>query len=464
MTSLTQTMTKEQQATLFAVVITNFVNPFAVTALNIAVPHIGAEFHIVATQLTWIVLSFTLTNVVLTIPFGRISDIVGRESIFRTGIVLVGIASVGIMFAPNVTIFMILRVLQGVGGAMVFATNISLLVAAFPANKRGGMLGIAVAAVYSGSACGPVVGGVLTHHYGWRSVFLFIALLSAVAFIVVLLRLPKKTVSANTVKIRKSSIVLYMAAVGFFAYGLTTLMQNIWSYVILAAGILFTVIFVRHELRVDNPIVDLRLIKNNSRFTFSNIAALFNYATTIAIAYLISIYLQLVKGLDADVSGLILICQPVLQVVISPIAGRLSDKRSPYVLSSLGMACCAASLFMFAFVDEATTFAYILAALSLVGIGFGLFSSPNSNIIMSSVSRQEYNMASSVQSTARTLGQVIGMAAITIITNSVIGNKAIQFASKGELVLDMHISFTIFACICVVGIFFSSKRNPKSKL
>jgi MFS family permease len=450
---------QEQHATLAVAMITNFINPFAITSLNIAVPHIGAEFHITAIHLTWIVLAFTLTTVILTVPFGRIADIRGREPILKIGILLVCASAIGNIFAPNMAAFFAIRAVQGAGGAMVFATNAPIAIAAYPANRRGWVLGITVAAVYSGSACGPVLGGLITHKFGWRGVFVMIAVLAAAALVVAMVRLPKTAKILSPPSLNPGSIVLYMIAIGLVAYGLTTFMQNIWSYIILGAGVVFSVVFVKHELRTETPVIDVRLFRNNPNFALSNLAALFNFAATFAIAYLVSIYLQLVKGYGADVSGLILISQPIVQTIVSPFAGKLSDKRSPYAMASLGMSFCAASLVMLAFVSEETPVAYVIGALLLVGLGFGVFSSPNTNIIMSSVGKDNYGMASSVQSTARTFGQVICFAIITIIMNAVIGNKAIADVAVSDIVFDMHISFAVVACISVVGIFFSLKRK-----
>jgi MFS family permease len=452
---------QEQRATLIVAMITNFINPFAITSLNIAVPHIGAEYHIMAAHLTWIILAFTFTTVVLTVPFGRIADIRGREPILKIGILLVCVSAIGNIFAPNMAAFFAIRAVQGVGGAMVFATNAPIAIAAYPANRRGWVLGITVAAVYTGAALGPVIGGLITHQFGWRGVFVMIAILSAVALGVSVLRLPKMEKMLAPPVLNPGSIVLYMIASGLIAFGLTTFMQNIWSYIILAAGVVFSVIFVKHELGAETPVIDVRLFRDSPNFALSNLAALFNYAATFAIAYLLSIYLQLVKGYGADVSGLILISQPIIQTIVSPFAGKLSDKRSPYALASIGMSLCAASLVMFAFVSEETPLPYIIGALLLVGLGFGIFSSPNTNVIMSSVGKDNFGMAASVQSTARTFGQVICLAIITIIMNAVIGNKAIEDAPAADIVFDMHISFAVVACICVVGIFFSLKRKSK---
>ena len=450
-----------QNAALAVVLITNFFSPFCASALNIAVPHIGTEFHSSATSLTWIVVSYVLTNALLSIPFGRIADIYGRKPILRAGILLFFIAALLNIFSPNMQLFFMFRVLQGIGASMIFATNTAILIEAYPASNRGSVLGISVAAVYSGHACGPVIGGLLTHTFGWRAVFVVISSLALIAFIMSMTRFPKEEKRRAAQKLNSSSIILYIPSLGLLMYGLVSFAQNILSYCCLAAGAVLVVIFIRHEIHTEVPVIEVRLFSGNRVFSLSTLASLFNFASIFAITYLMSLYLQLARGFNADVSGLILISQPILQIVLSPIAGRLSDKKSPAAIASIGMACCTGALFMFSFLNEHTPILYIVAGLLLTGLGVGLFSSPNSNVILGAVSNKDYGVATSVLSTSRTVGQVVGMAIITIVINKVIGNISIEHVTPGALVLDMHISFLIFTVICAVGILFSLKRREE---
>ena len=398
-----------RRATLIVASITNFSNTFAASALNIAIPHIGTEYQASATSVSWIVIAFLLTAALLAIPFGRIADVYGRVPMLKYGMLLFCVTALLNMFSPNMAVFLLFRALQGVGAAMIFATNTAILVDAYPAEKRGSVMGIAVAAVFTGSACGPVIGGLLTHAFGWRSVFLLITAFALIALCTAMLRLPSEKVPSVREK----------------------------------AGIVAVIV---------------RLFKNRM-FTISNLAALFNFAAVFAVIYLMSIYLQLARGFTADHAGLIMITQPAIQAVLSPFAGRLSDKRQPAVIASAGMACCAGALVMFAFLGEQTSIVYIVAGLLLTGVGVALFSSPNSNIIMSSVENMDYGVAASVMSTSRMVGQVIGMALLTIIVNAVIGNIPISDVEPAILVLNLQVSFPIFAAICCVGILFSLNRK-----
>jgi len=443
-----------QRATLVVASITNFSNTFAASAINIAIPHVGSEYQASATAVSWIVLAFVLASALLSIPFGRLADIYGRMRIMKLGIALFCAASFLNMFSPNMAVFLLFRVLQGAGAAMVFATNTAILVDVYPAEKRGSVMGIAVAAVFTGSAMGPVIGGLITHAFGWRNIFLFITAFSMIAFVTALIKLPNDSAAGKKEKINTASIVLFVLSLGLFMYGLATLKQNLMSYFAFAAGVLLIIVFVRHETRTEVPVVEVRLFRNRE-FTFANLAALFNFMAVFAVIYLMSIYLQLARGFSADYAGIIMIAQPVVQAVLSPFAGRLADKRSPSVIASIGMGCCTAALFMFIFINETTPVIYIIAGLLVTGLGIALFSSPNSSRIMGSVANKDYGVASSIMSTARIVGQGIGMALLTIIINAVIGNVPIAEVAPALIVRNIQITFPIFTAICAAGIVFS---------
>ncbi len=190
-------------------------------------------------------------------------------------------------------------------------------------------------------------------------------------------------------------------------------------------------------------------------------AALLNYGATFAISYLMSIYLQVVMGYSSQASGLILIVQPVLMAVLSPYAGRLSDRVSPFKLASFGMALCAAGVLIFAFVGLHTPLWVILAALVVTGIGFAFFSSPNTNAIMACVEQKDYGVASSILATMRSIGHTTSMVVVTLIVSRYMGSKALADAEPQLLIKTMHTAFWIFTVICAVGVFISLKRKSK---
>ena len=201
------------------------------------------------------------------------------------------------------------------------------------------------------------------------------------------------------------------------------------------------------------------MFRKNIVFSFSNIAALLNYGASYAVSYLLSIYLQTVLGFDSQIAGLILITSPVFQTILSPLAGRLSDRYSPFLLASCGMSISAAGIFALIFIRDDYPMALLLAALTVIGIGFALFSSPNTNAIMSCVDKKDYSVASSVTATSRSIGHTLSMAIVTTVVAVTIGNITLASASPEAIIFAMRMSFIVFTMLCAAGIFFSAKRK-----
>ncbi len=244
-------------------------------------------------------------------------------------------------------------------------------------------------------------------------------------------------------------------------YGFSSVTSGILPKILLLIGVLLFFLFLRRELHTPEPLIDLDLFRKNTIFSFSNIAALLNYGASYAVSYLLSIYLQTVLGFDSQIAGLILITSPVFQTILSPAAGRLSDRYSPFVLTSCGMAISAAGIFAFVFIREGYPLPLIIGALTVIGIGFAFFSSPNTNAIMSSVEKKDYSIASSVTATSRSIGHTLSMAVVTTVVAVTIGNITLAEASAVAVLHAMRISFIIFTVFCIAGIFFSAKRKNR---
>ncbi|MDR1082320.1 MAG: MFS transporter [Coriobacteriales bacterium] len=459
-----------QRTTLFTVMLASFAHPFTSSSLGIAIPFIGEELQASATSLSWIISAMMLTTVALSVPFGRLADLWGRRRIFNLGIFIVFVATLLGSFAPTLTILIMLRVLQGIGGAMVISTNMALLIDVFPAQERGRVLGLSTMCVYIGLSLGPVLGGLITHYFGWRAIFIATSGVILLAFIVAVISTLRLSKAASTpatkradLSISPTSIALYIVAILSLMYGFTVFAQHVYSYILLGVGCALFIVFARHESRAAHPVIEVRLFKGNRNFIFSNLAALLNYAATFALGYILAIYLEVIKGYPADVAGLILITQPVLMAIISPIAGRLSDRWSPFKMSSVGMAICAVSMLSFLFLDITSPLIHVVVNLMIVGFGFGLFSSPNTNAVMSCVSPKDSGLANSMLNTMRSVGQVSSMAIITIVMHFTIGDALIEDASFSGIMKTFNTTFIIFAVLCAVGVLLSLNRRQQEK-
>jgi len=438
--------------------VSSFLTPFMISSVNIALPAVGREFKTDAVLLSWVATSYLLAASVALVPFGKLADIYGRKKIFLVGQIIVTLTSLLAAISVSASMLIVFRVFQGIGGAMVFATGIAILTSVYPPQERGKVLGIAVAAVYIGLSCGPFFGGWLTQHFSWRSIFLVNIPLGLSIILLVVWKLKGEWAGAQGDKFDLTGSVIYGLAIVAIMYGITIIpaLTSIW---IILAGILALAGFVKWETKVRYPVFEVSLLMENRTFAFSCLAALINYSATFAVAFLLSLYLQYIKGLTPQGAGVVLIAQPIVMAVFSPLAGKLSDRIEPRVIASLGMALTTLGLILLALITHNTTLLYIVISLMVLGFGFALFSSPNMNAIMSSVPKKYYGIASGSVGTMRLLGQMLSMGIATLVFALFIGRAEIIPEVYPALIKSIKIAFIIFSGLCAAGIFFSLSRG-----
>jgi len=454
--SIFDTATKRSALLVFT--LSAFLTPFMGSSVSIALPAMGTDFTIDAVLLSWVLTAYLLAAAMFLVPFGRLADIYGRKRIYTIGISVYTVFSFLCGISNSVTILIIFRVLQGVGSAMIFGTGVAILTSVFPPNERGRVLGINVAAVYAGLSAGPFIGGLLTEHLGWRSVFFSNVPAGFLIIVFVLWKLRGEWAEAKGDKFDLAGSIIYSASLVPIMYGFS-LLPKLPGFWLLALGTVGIIVFVRWELRVASPVFDMKLFRKNTVFTFSNIAALLNYAATHAVTFLLSLYLQYVKGFGAEAAGIILVSRPIVMAMTSPIAGRISDRIEPRVVSSVGMALVVVGLVMLVFVNQTTTVGFMIVSLIVLGLGFGLFSSPNMNAIMGSVERRFYGVASGTAGTMRLLGQMFSMGIATLIFAIYIGRAQITAETHDQFVISVRVAFLVFAVLCTAGIFASLARG-----
>ena len=446
---------------IFILIITtlsSFMTPFMSSAINLALPSIGKEFSLNAVVLGWIATSFLLATAALLLPAGRLADIYGRVKLFKTGIAIYTIASLfcGLSFSGEVLIFS--RVVQGIGGAMLFSTSTAILVSFFPLEERGKVLGINTAAVYTGLSSGPFIGGLITQHFGWRYIFFINVLLGFLSLIITFKKLKIEWAEAKGEKFDFKGSISYGVTLIITMYGFSIL-PNIHGFYLTILGVAGFYIFSRFELKINNPVFKMSLFTTNQAFAFSNLAALINYSATFAVGFLLSFYLQYIKGFNPQTTGLILVSQPIIMAVFSPISGKISDKIEPRIVASTGMVITTIGLFILIFLTPDTSVLFIITSLIFLGFGFALFSSPNTNAVLSSVDKKFLGVAASTLSTMRITGQMFSMGLALLIISIFIGQAKITVGNQQELLKGIGIAFILFTILCFAGIFASLARG-----
>jgi EmrB/QacA subfamily drug resistance transporter len=443
---------------LLATTVSSFATPFMGSSVNVALPMIARDFSMNALSLSWVASSFLLAAAITLVPLGRLADLYGRKIFFLSGSLIFALSSLLCIWSGTESFFIAMRVVQGIGGAMIFSTGTAMLISAYPPDERGKILGINIAAVYIGLTVGPFIGGLLTQHLGWKTIFIVNAALGTAAALMAACMTKEERPAAGDEGFDLAGSFLYAIALFTLMYGFSQL-PSPKGGVLIAIGVICFIFFIRQQLKKPFPLLNIHLFLDNRVFAFSNLAALINYCATFAITFLLSLYLQHVKLLTPSQTGFVLVVEPLLQALFSPAAGRLSDRYEPRIISSIGMTLTIIGLLGLIFIAAETPLYYILLCLALLGVGFAFFSSPNVNAVMSSVESKFYGIASATQATMRLVGQMLSMGIAMLVFAWMIGNRNITADNGALLIGSAKFIFGILAVTCVFGVFASLARG-----
>ena len=447
-----------ESSVLFVVCVAQFLMPFMMSSVGVALPAISHEFSATAVQLGMIETVYVLGACLFLLPSGRMGDIRGRKKMFIAGFIVFTLATFFAALAGSAAMLILLRFFQGVGSAMVNASGFAIITSVFPPARRGRIMGIVVASVYCGLSFGPTTGGLIVSHLGWRWIFYITVLIQLSALAIALVKLKGEWADARGEAFDWAGTLVYILSLFCIIYGAARLETTaMGKYLMVAGGAGLAGFFVL-EHRSTSPLLDVGLLMSNRVFAFSNIATLINYAASFGVTFFFSLYLQVVKGFSPQHTGWILVCQPAVQAVLSPLAGRLADKSVPARIATAGMVLTALGLGIAASIGKETGISTILVMLVLLGTGFAFFSSPNMTSIMGSVQPRHYGIASSLASTMRTMGMLTSMTVITIIFSVNMGEQAVSPATQGLFLGCMHLALLIFCGLSITGILFSTAR------
>ncbi|MDD1659770.1 MAG: MFS transporter [Methanomicrobiales archaeon] len=458
---VTPTLPDAHTRTLTLVILTlaAFLNPFTGSSIDLALPVIAAEFSVDAVTLSWVPSAYLLSLLIFLLPAGRLGDCYGRVTVFRTGVVIYTAATALIVFIPSIIALLLLRFLQGIGSAMVFSTITAIIAEMYPPGERGRALGINVTAVYAGLSLGPFLGGVLTQYFGWRSIFT-VTLIMAGFVMATFRRIPASLNNACRGGLDLPGAAISSGFLLMVFFGLSRV-PSPQAFLFLAAATLLVPVLLRVEQRAPAPLIPLGLLRENRIFTYSNAAALINYAATFAVALLMSLYLQYIRGYAPAAAGSILFIQPLVQVICSPVAGRLSDRIEPAILASAGMVISAVSLLGFSLLTPNIPISLIGFLLALLGTGLALFSSPNTNAVMSSVHTHQYGIASAMLSTMRTMGMVTSMGVVMATFAVYLGQHPIEPSLYPAFLASLRLIFGVFLILSLAGAALSWRRRAR---
>ena len=438
---------------VFVAFITSFFAVFLSVGIVLGVPAIASEFGMNNIFQNWITTLTALVIAVFTLPAGQISGKYGVKKSLIAGVSIFLLASIGACLSFSTESFLICRVFQGIGIAFSNVSAIAMVVQAVKPQNRGKALGFTVTGIYLAGSLSPVFSGFLVHNFGWRAMFYFVIPFLILCIILMILKIPKEWKTYEDSKIDTLGYILYGVGISLFIYGFTNLM-NEFGFISVIVGLILLIIFGYYELKIETPAFNMNLFRN-MKFTSSNVAALCSYLAIASLTTILNYHFQYVRGWNAQISGLMLIVTPIIMAIMAPNSGKLSDKIHPQKLAAIGMSITTVALLILIFLDANMPIYLIVIAMILQGIGMGLFTTPNTNAIMSSVPPNETPNASAAQSAMRTIGQTMSLGILTLVFAWIMGNLKLTPQYAAMIVQASQLICIICTVICIIAIFAS---------
>ena len=449
-----------EKIVVFVAFITSFFAVFLSVGIVLGVPSIAAEFGMNNVFQNWITTLTALVIAVFTLPAGQLSGKYGVKKSLIIGVSIFLAGSVGACMSISTEMFLVFRVLQGIGIAFSNVSAIAMVVQAVKPENRGKSLGFTVTGIYLAGSLSPVFCGFLVYNFGWRSMFYFVIPFLTVCVILMILKIPEEWKTYEDSRIDALGYILYGMGILLFIYGFTNLMNG-FGVISIAVGMILLIIFGYYELKIESPAFNMNLFRN-MKFTSSNIAALCSYLAIAALTTILNYHFQYVRGWNAQMSGLMLIITPIIMAIMAPNSGKLSDRIHPQKLAAIGMSIATVTLVILIFLDASTPLYLIVIAMILQGVGMGLFTTPNTNAIMSSVPPNETPNASAAQSAMRTIGQTMSLGLLTLIFAWIMGSLELSAQYADMIVQASQLVCIICTAICVIAV-FASLVGIKSK-
>lgn len=437
---------------LIIVCLGSIIGPLGMASVNIAIPDMAADLQANAKMVSWLPTLFILSSVMFMLPAGKLADNFGRKRIYTYGLALNAFSSFMCGLGDSIEWVLFWRFVQGAASSMIFATGIAIISSVTPSHKRGAALGLASACIYIGLTVAPAVGGWFTELWGWRAVFLFQVPIVIALLILIKMRLEGEWKNDDKTKFDWWGTGIFAVFSSSLVYGLSIL-PSVLGIVMLVLAALSLGLFVLHQSRSRKPLIRIQMFRDSRVFSMSLSTSLLMYASNFPLVFLMSLYLQYVKGFSPSHAGQVILLQALSMAILAPISGKLADKFQARLVATLGCVVVGVGLAVLSMINTETSILYIATSLLLIGIGFGLFSTPNNNAIMGAVKPDEVGVASASLNLSRTIGNLFGMSLVNLMVHFYIGDA--QFSAEQnpaliqtfDMALLMSLSFVVVACV-----------------
>lgn len=449
-----------------AVSIGTFMATLDGSIVNVALPTISGKLFTNLSTVQWVVTAYLLTISSLLPIFGRIADISGRKKIYSFGFIIFTLGSVLCGLSQNIWFLVGMRILQAIGAAMLMSNSAAIIISVFPPQERGKSLGLIGTVVALGSLTGPAVGGLLIGLTSWRAIFYINLPIGIIGYICSSLILPVDQPKKEAESFDYIGAMAFTAGMVFLLMGINNGESWGWSsisiIISLALGIILLILFIFTERKVTHPIIDLSLFKNRP-FLIGNISGWLSFVAMFSNTILLPFYLQQVLNFSPSQVGLLMTAFPVTLAIVAPISGHASDKFGPVALTTAGLAIVAIGLFYFSTLTATTSFYQIIPGSLLIGLGSGMFQSPNNSSVMSSVPPQKLGVAGGINSLVRNLGMIIGIAFSVSLFGALGGVNKPSSEQIPTFIFAYHVVMLVAMVVAIIGAIISVNRKGYAK-
>jgi len=453
--------------TMLVVSIGTFMATLDASIVNLALPILRNYFNTDIATTEWVMLSYLLTITTLLLTLGRLSDMYGRKPMFMAGLLIFTLGSGLCSLSATAGQLIAFRVVQGLGAAMLMANSLSIITDVFPHTERGKALGLMGTVVSIGYITGPALGGFLIGWVGWQSIFYINIPIGLFGTVYAWKTLKSDQLHCGQKFDIKGAILMFLSIISLVLAITRGQVLGWGSPAIIGLSLLFAVFlvgFVMVEKRADQPMVELSLFRN-SPFSASNASGFLSFTALFAVILLMPFYMEEILGYSPEHMGMAFVAVPLVMALVAPVSGWISDRTNSFLLSSLGMAVSCMALLLLGKLDQDAAFLDIVIRMGMLGLGMGLFQSPNNSIVMGSVPKERLGIAGGMLAMVRNLGMVTGIAISgAVFTNGLQSNQALGLAYEAAFLGGFHDAFMVAAVICSVGIITSLMRGKRGKI
>lgn len=443
---------------IFAVASGQFFLPFLMAGVMAVLPAIGAEMNASAMELSLIGAVYALSLTIFHLIAGRIGDIIGRRRLFLIGFGLLIVMTALMTVVPDMPLLLGLRFVQAAGTGIMNTTALTILISCAPPAMRGRVLGVSSIGLYLGITMGAPIAGFITSTLGWRWMFGLLVPVALPAWMLMAFAVKGEWYEARDEPFDWQGCLSFAASISLLAIGATWAASYWWAWVLMAAGLTGLALFIRIELRAPRPLVDIRFTFGNKPLSLGLLSTFINFGTSFGGIFYFSMYLQCIHGMNPRDAGLFLSIQPIVQVFLSPFAGRLSDRYGAERIATIGIALCGLSLLLAAQIGMSTPLWWVALILIFSGCGMTLFGPPNTVAIMGSVDSAHLSQASGLVGTVRTMGVLTNMVIVSMTMLAYLGDSTVTPANAPLFVEALHFNFVLFGLGNLLGFACSASR------